>query len=129
MTLLLRLFAYLYHAALSLMLLAIGLVAWLSDSHSLRLEMLPWTGETLTKYLLAGGLAGLLGVLLAMFGWFRALLPVWALVALVMMVRGYLMKPYAFRDQEHFYWILAAIGGALLAFLGSLTLFRQSKRR
>jgi hypothetical protein len=53
----------------------------------------------------------------------------WALVVLGLMVRGYLLQPYTFEGKEPFYQTLWLIGGALLAFLASLTVFRRQKRR
>jgi hypothetical protein len=121
-------FSYLYHFVLSLFLMGVAIVA-MSSSNTLRLDMLPWTGSELTSWLFWGGLAGLIVVTLAVTGIFRYLFPLWALVVLVMMVRGYLLRPYKFSGEGDFYRVLLLIFGALLAFLASLTLFRVKKRR
>ena len=129
MALILRLFSYLYHGLLSLGLLALGLVAFMSDTNNLRLEMLPWSGRELNCWLAGMGVTGLLSVLLAVTGKLRLLFPLWAFFALIMMVRGYLLQPYTFDGEEHFYRVLAFIGGAVISFLASLTLFRAKRRQ
>ena len=129
MALILRLFSYVYHGILSLGLLALGSVALMTNINNLRLEMLPWTGGELNYWLIGMGLTGLLSVLLAVTGKFRLLFPLWTFFVLVMMVRGYLLKPYTFEGEQHFYWVLGLIGAALITFLASLTLFRAAKRR
>ena len=124
----LRAYSYLYHLALSLFLLGISAIAMMSDTNLL-LPMLPWTGETLVASVFWAGIFGIASVLLAVTGFFRYLFPLWCLVVLVMMVRGYLLQGYTFSGSDEFYRVLALIAGALLAFLFSLTLFRARKRR
>jgi hypothetical protein len=91
--------------------------------------VLPWKGDELEQWLLWGSIAGLLSVILAVTGIFRYLFPVWALVVVVMMIRGYLLQPYSFGGTDPFYQTLWLIGAALLAFFASLTLFGRRKRR
>lgn len=129
MATLLRLYSYLYHAILCLFLLGLSIVATVSDQHTLRLEMLPWTGEELTRWILWGSIAGLIALMLAITRTFKYLFPFWTLLVAIMMVRGFLLTPYSFHGKEQFYWILALIAGAIVAFLGSLTLFKAGKRR
>lgn len=122
---LLRVFAYLYHLALSLLMLALGGVAVLSGEENLKLDMAPWHGRQLNEWLLGLGLVGLLSVILAMTGKFRYLLPLWALAMFVMLVRGlFLSAAFTFAGPDDFRNGLWITGGALLAFFGSLTLFR-----
>jgi len=123
-----RVYSYPYHVALALLLLAISGVAIGSNSHTMKLDMLPWKGAELTHWLFFGSLAGLLTVLLAITGIFRYLFPVWALVVLVMMVRGFLLQPYSFAGRDQFYAVLWLIAGSLGAFLASLTLLKGRKR-
>lgn len=125
---LLRLYAYLYHLLLALFLLGLATVA-VSSSKNLRLEMLPWTETELTRWLIGLGLLALVSIVLAVTGFFRFLFPVWAFVALTLMVRGFLIKPYTFSGEDSFYQTLWLIGGALLAFLASLTLLRRKRQR
>jgi hypothetical protein len=129
MATLLRLYSYLYHGILALFLLGISVVAMTSDSHSLSLSMLPWKGDQLVHWLLAGSLIGLLSIVLAITGIFRPLFPIWALFVLLMMVWGYIIKPYGFSGTQEFYSVLWLIAGAFVAFLASLTLFRRRLRR
>lgn len=126
--LILRVYSYLYHLILSLFLIGLAIVA-MNSSSTLSLEMLPWSGSSLTSWLLWGGLAGILSIVLAVTGVFRFLFPVWALVVLVMMVRGFIIKPYTFEGKPDFVSVLWLIAGALLAFVASLTLLRARRSR
>jgi hypothetical protein len=128
MATLLRLYSYLYHLVLSLLLLGISGIAIASDVHTLNLTMLPWTGDELIHYVFYGSIVGLLSVVLAATGIFRYLFPIWALIIFVLMVRGFLISPYMFTGKDQFYSVLALIAGAFLAFLGSLTVFRKKRR-
>lgn len=126
--LLLRLYAYLYHLALALFLMGIGIVAvW--NGKDLTLGMLPWQGSTLTQAVLVLGVVGLVGVLLAMTGVLRWLFPLWALVVLVLMFRGFFLTPYTFSGPDQFRGALLLTAGALGAFLGSLSSSERSARR
>ena len=124
----LRLLAYLFHFILALFLLGLASIALMSN-RPLHLDMLPWKGENLSTWLIWGALGGLASVVLAVTGWFRYLFPLWTLVVLVLMVRGYLLQPYTFEGKDAFYQTLYLIGGALLTFLISLTLFRSRNSR
>ncbi len=124
-----RVYSYIYHLILALLMVAVSVIVWTGRTNNLRLGMLPWTGQSLTRALLWGGIIALLCVFLAIAGWLRFLFPIWALVVLVMMVRGYLLGSYSFSSRSEFEWVLALIFGALLAFFGSLTVFRSSRPR
>lgn len=128
MATLLRLYSYLYHLILALILLAISGVAIASDVHSLNLEMFPWKGDQLIHWVFYGSLAGLAAIALAITGVFRYLFPLWTLLIFGMMARGFLILPYAFTGKDEFYAVLALIAGAFGAFLGSLTLFKSNRR-
>jgi hypothetical protein len=121
-------YSYLYHFALALFLLGLSSIALLS-SNTLKMPMLPWTGTELTWWLLWGSVIGIVSVVLAVTGIFRYLFPLWSLIVLVLMVRGYLIQPYTFAGQDAFESTLWLLGGALLAFFASLTLFRIRPRR
>jgi hypothetical protein len=124
----LRVYSYLFHFLLCLFLVGMAILSMMSPGR-LRLDVLPWTGQDLTRWMLWGSIAGIFTIVLAVTGIFRYLFPLWALAVLVLMVRGYLLQPYTFEGKEPFYQALWLIGGALLAFLASLTLFRRKKRR
>ena len=125
---LLRIFSYLFHLMLSGFLLGISSLAAMGGQHNLRLDMLPWTGEDLTWWLLGLSLLGLISVILAVFGKIRVLFTIWTAVALVLIVRGYFFSPYTFSGPEEFKFAGLLALGALLAFLGSLAQFRRGKR-
>ncbi|HET8546411.1 MAG TPA: hypothetical protein VFL57_00325 [Bryobacteraceae bacterium] len=125
----LRVYSYLYHLVLSLFLLGISGIVLASGNHNLQMPMLPWEGDRLTQWLFWGSVFGLLSAILAVTGVFRYLFPLWALVVLVIMVRGFLLGPYRFGGPDSFYRALTLIFGALLAFLASLTVFRARRRR
>jgi hypothetical protein len=117
----------LYHLVLALILLAVSAVALASDAHTLNLEMFPWKGDELIRWLFYGSIAGLITIALAVTGIFRYLFPVWALIVFVMMARGFLILPYTFSGPDEFYRVLALIAGAFIAFLGSLTVFKSRR--
>src|SRR4051812_46648 len=114
MATLLRLYSYLYHCILALFLLGISVVAMSSEAHSLSLSMLPWKGDELVHWLLAGSLFGLLSIVLAITGIFRGLFPLWALIVFLTMVWGFIIRPYGFSDTHEFYSVLWLIGGAFI---------------
>lgn len=124
----LRVYSYLYHLVLSVFLLGLAIIA-MSGSQILTMPFLPWKGESLQNYLLGGGIFGLVSIALAITGLFRFLFPLWALMALAVLVRGFFLQPYQFADDAEFTRILWITGGALLAFLFSLTLFGRKTKR
>ena len=124
-----RAYAYIYHLILGLLMLGVSVIVLGSGNNNLRLGMLPWSGESLTRALLWGGIIALLCVLLAITGWFRYLFPIWALVVMIMLIKGYIVGPYTFRGSSDFTWTLALILGGFLAFLGSLSVFRAERPR
>lgn len=126
--LLLRIFAYLYHVSLALLLLGLGIAALSTGKDNLSLGMLPWEGARLTQALLVLGVVGLLCVVLAVTGWLRFLFPLWALLILILMVRGFFVSPYTFPGEDEFKQAIWLTAGALVAFLASLTLFARRKR-
>jgi hypothetical protein len=119
---LLRVFCYLFHTILSLALLALGVVAVRSDVSDMKIETLPWQGAELNHWLMGLGLIGLLCVILAVTGKFRFLLILWSIYVLVILVRGvFFNSTVTFEGNEDFHNWLLLIGGAGLAFIGSLT--------
>jgi len=119
---LLRVFCYLFHTILSLALLALGVVAVRSDVSDMKLETLPWQGPELNHWLIGLGLVGLLCVILAVTGKFRFLLALWSIFVLGILVRGlFFNSTITFEGREDFHTWLLVLGGAGLAFIGSLT--------
>jgi len=114
---------------LGLLLAGVGTMA-LTSGHSLTLGMLPWQGATLTRAALLLGLLGMLCVALAVTGFARWLFPLWALAAVILMLRGFFLSSYTFSGAGDFRSAVWLTMGALLAFVGSLSLFgRRAKRR
>ena len=124
-----RLFSYLYHLVLGVFLLAISSLAMFSGAHNLKLDVVPWTGKSLTQRLFYGSLAGLFSLVLAASGKFRYLFPVWALMVLVMMVRGFFGSGYTFQDYPHFRQALWLCAGGVIALIGSLMPAGRKGRR
>ena len=124
---LMRYFAYLFHIVLALLLLALSGVAISTGSGSLRLGMLPWSGETLNYVLIGSALFGLLTVALAMKGVLRFLFLIWSFLVFVILVKGYIFSRYTFQPNE-FRIALYLIGGSLLALLGAWFQLRTAAR-
>jgi hypothetical protein len=124
--LLFRLYAYLYHLVLCLILFGIGVVAY-SSGKALNLPMLPWEGQRLTESLIGLGVIGLVCIFGAITGWFRWLFPLWTLVIFVLMVRGFFLTSYTFSGDDQFKQVVCLTVGAFVAFLASLTLFRRRR--
>lgn len=125
---LLRMYSYLYHLALCLFLIGVSAMAMLSGRNNLKLGMLPWTGDTLARAVIALGIVGIVCLILAVTGFIRWLFPLWTLVVLGFLVRGYFLTGYSFEGAGEFKFAIWLTAGALLAFLGSLSLFTRRKR-
>lgn len=113
---------------MALFLLGVSLVALLS-SNVLKIPILPWTGAAATQWLLWGSIFGLLSILLAVTGIFRYLFPIWALMVLAVLVRGYILQPIPFPSADEFQQAMLVTAGGLIAFLASLTLIPWNRRR
>lgn len=124
--LVLRIYSYLYHLLLCLLLAAVGGIGLLNSNTVLTLPMLPWEGDALAYWLFFGGVAGLLSLILAISGRLRFLFFLWTAAVLVLMVRGFFLSRYSFDDPGHFYKVLLLTFGALLAVLGAATRRRRN---
>jgi hypothetical protein len=113
---------------MALFLLGVAVVALLSSS-TLRMPILPWSGDTAVQWLLWGAVFGLLSIALAVTGIFRYLFPLWAFAVLAILVRGYVLQPIPFANQDEFQTAMLITVGALIAFLASLTLFTLRPKR
>jgi LPXTG-motif cell wall-anchored protein len=125
---LLRVYAYLFHLALGLLLAGMAIVA-LSSGTDLTLGMLPWQGALLTRAALLLGLLDVICLVLAVTGFARWLFPLWALFALIMMLRGFFLSSYTFPGAGEFKSAVWLTIGALVAFVGSLSLFGRRRKR
>ncbi|MGB9606382.1 MAG: hypothetical protein ACPL88_10960, partial [Bryobacteraceae bacterium] len=86
---LMRLYSYLFHGVLSLLMVVIALVSWFSGSHSLDLLLVPWRDEPLRWTLLVGGLAGLTIVWLATRDRAPVLFLGWSGLVFLALLRGF----------------------------------------
>ena len=122
-----RYFSYLFHLVLALFLLAVAGVAISTGTGTLRLGMLPWSGDTLNYVLIGGSVVGLLIVLLAMRGVLRILFLIWSFLIFVLLVKGYIFSRYTFQPNE-FRIALYLITGSLLALFGAWFSLRTTAR-
>ena len=116
---LLRIFSYLFGAALALFVLAISALS-LRSGGELNLGFLPWTGQPLSYWLLGLALAGLITLLLAMSGTMRWLFFLWNLGIFVLLFKGMFLSLYRFTGGAVCF--MAGVGltvGMLLGAIGS----------
>ncbi|HUP04606.1 MAG TPA: hypothetical protein VMU19_11495 [Bryobacteraceae bacterium] len=121
-----RYYSYAFHALLALFLIGVSAVALGSSPTSLRLDMLPWSGATLTYVVFFGGLFGLLTVALAFLHKLPVLFFVWALAVLVLLVKGYVFSGYGF-EPGGFATAVELTIGALLTLPGSWLQMRPAR--
>ena len=124
----LKIFSYLFHFALSLLLIAISVVAVMSATHNLKLGMLPWTGRALTSWLFGLGLIGLFSVVSAVIGRFRILFLAWTVFVVIMLVRGFFFTGYGFDGPSDFTRTLYLLAAAFAAMLGGIAQVRSKRK-
>lgn len=125
---LLRLYSYAFHLALSAFLLGVAAIA-ASSHQALALGMLPFSEEQMVSHVALLGAAGLFSTLLALFRVFRFLFPLWAGLVLYLMAKGFLFSPYRFAGPDAFKTGLWLIFAALLAFFGALSVLKPRRGR
>ena len=121
----LRLYSYAVQLAISLLCLALGMVAAMSGNVTFDLEMLPWSGDTLWKVLLALGVTGLAATVLAFRGKARILFVAWTLGTLYLLARGIFASPYRFDGESEFKWALFLLLCVALTVWGAWSRFKQ----
>jgi hypothetical protein len=124
---LLRAFSYVFGGLLALFLLGVSSLALASGTPP-NLAFLPWTGISLTYWLLGLALFGLLTLLLAMGGKVRALFFLWNLVVFVLLFKGLFVSFYAFSGPVPFKVAVWLTAGSLMATLGSIPWSRDTGR-
>lgn len=127
-SLLVRIYSLLFHLLLSLLMLGLAIVGYLSSGAELNLGMLPWQGNQLVGSLAALGLGGLLFVILAFNGAQRFLYMVWTLVITYLLVNGYFLSNYRLAGEGEFRFAIYFALAALLAFIGALWLLKTPLR-
>lgn len=125
---LIRLFSYLFHGLLALFLLGIAIVS-LSSREPLHLPMLPWEGHALTWWVLGAGLLGLVIVIRAIAGRWRALFFLWSLVVFGFLLHGFFFSSYHFAGPAGFHNALYLMAAALIAVLGAWFQLRREQLR
>jgi len=126
----LLIFSYLYHFLLGLILTVIASLALASGQNNLNVAMLPWKGEQLTYWVLALGIGAIIFVLLAVTNLFRWAFPIWCLIVLWLMFRGFFVAgTYTFSGPSSFRGVLWLFLGAIVAFLASLRLYISRARQ
>ncbi len=126
----LRLYSYLYHVVLSLFLFLVSTVVLIGGRHNLQLPMLPWEGASLTHWVMALSVIGLILTLLAVTGLFRYAFPFWCLFVVIMMIRGFFLSPFYYTGgSDQFRGAVWLLIGAIGALLSSLMLFKRLPAR
>lgn len=128
--LLLRFWSCAFSILIGMFLTALALLIVVTNIQNLDMSMLPWwKGGVLTAWLGILGLAGILAGGLALLNRLKPLQVIYTLAAFVLIVYGFFIN-MAFRFSGRPGAISAAwlALGALLAFLGSLTLFSKPRR-
>lgn len=110
---LLRIFSYLFGAALALFTLAAAGIA-LRSGGELNLGFLPWTGKPLSYWLLGLALAGLITLLLAVFQASHLFYFLWNLGIFVLVFKGMFLSLYRFTGGAVSFKIGATLMLALL---------------
>ena len=124
---LLRIFSYVFGGLLALFLLGVSSVA-LANGTPPNFVFLPWSGASLTYWLLGLALFGLLTLLLAMGGKVRALFFLWSLVIFVLLFKGLFVSFYSFSGPVSLKAAVWLTVGALLGTLGSFPWSRERGR-
>lgn len=125
---LLRSYSYVFHTILCLFVLAV--VAISVSSHTVpKFGFLPFADNTMIRWLITLSVVGLISVFLAVTGIFRYAFPVWALIVLLLMVRGFILSPFTFPNADAFRGALWLTFGAFGAFFGALWVLRPHRIR
>jgi hypothetical protein len=124
---LLRVYSYVFGGLLALFVFAISSMA-LANSTPPNFAFLPWSGASLTYWLLCLALFGLLTLLLAMGGKVRALFFLWSLGVFVLLFKGLFVSFYSFSGPVSFKAAVWLTAGSLLATLGSFPWSRERGR-
>jgi hypothetical protein len=125
----LRVYSWIFETILSLMALAMGVVATAIGTKDVQLGWLPWTGKTLLAWLVALGLLGLFCVAFAITGRLRIMLFLFSLVAFILLAKGFFQGTYSFAGPEQGKNALILVVGAFLAVIGAWPGGRATARR
>ena len=124
---LLKFYAYLFHWALSTLLIGMAILA--ASSHQmLRLDMLPFEQPVLVSRISLMSLIGFISIFLALLRIFQIVFPLWSLALLVLFIWGFFFTPYSFKGPIGFGGALLLIVMTIMAFIGSLTVLMPKRR-
>lgn len=126
---LLQIYSYVFHLMLGLFLLATSGLALFGAGQTLKLEVLPWAGDTLARVVFWSSLAGLTTLVLAVAGRLRFLFFFWTLIVLTLLVRGFFFSAYDFRGPVEFTTAMYLTLAALVAALGGFFQIRKREKR
>jgi hypothetical protein len=121
----LRFYSYAVQILISLILLALGTVAMLSDNTGFEIDLLPWSGQDLKMALLILGAAGVLSTLLAFKGKLRILFLLWTLGTVYLAGRGIFASSHQFDGESDFKWALILFAGVIATVFGAWSRFKQ----
>ena len=125
---LIRIYSYLYHLLLTLLLIGISTLALLSGTN-LNVGFVPWKGRETAYWLLFSALFGLISVILSMARKLRFLFLLWSIAVFVMLVRGLFLSAYSFPCPTEFKQGVYVTLAALLAIAGAWPPPRKTRRR
>ena len=126
---LLRLYSYVFQFLVSLILLALGIVASLSDNTALEISLMPWSGKELRMYLLILGALGVLATVLAFKGSLRLLFVMWTLGTTILLARGIFISGHQFAGEDDFKWTLLLLAGFIGTVPGAWRRFKRPAGR
>jgi hypothetical protein len=122
-----RIYSYIFHAVLALLMLGVSVVAW-SSGVGLNLDMLPWSSDSAATWLLGLSLVGIVCIVLALKGILRILFLLWSAAVVVLLVKGFFFSHYIFDGFGGFRNALLLTFGALLALAGAWLAFRREPK-
>ena len=117
--LLLRFYSYLFHLAVSFLLIGIGIVSTATSS-PLHVESIGFSPENASTGVLMLGIAGFFSTVLAFTGIFRFLFPLWAAAVVWLLIKGLFLSSASFSGPKGFGWAVLVTLGAIAAFVGAL---------
>jgi hypothetical protein len=113
----------LFHLAVSFFFLGLGIVS-AASSTPLHLDAIGLPPEKALIGVFALGVIGLFSTLLALFGIFRYLFPLWAALVVWLMVKGFFLSSLTFSGPGTFRWAVLITLGGVLAFFGAVWALR-----
>jgi hypothetical protein len=106
--------------------LGLGIVS-ASSSTPLHLDQIGLSPDNALMGVFALGIVGLFSTLLALFGVFRYLFPLWAAFVVWLMIKGFFLSAATFSGPANFRWAILLTLASLLAFVGSLSALRSRR--